>query len=167
MHGQYFDRIILDDDPDYYWQGRISIQGNYSPKDYNMITMDYNLDPYKRLVLSNEVNWWRWNSLFTNNITFGPFQVNGTKARNFVNSSPNKITAQLNCSVAMRMYPYDGKERVMFSMYSLNYYKDNGLYPYVDLYPGYNEIVLEPGDNHYMFYGFGNVSLEYERGKFL
>lgn len=167
LHGKYFDRIILDDDPDFYWSGRVSVKGDFSPRDYNMITIEYNLDPYKRLVLSDDINWWKWNNLWTTIITFGPFQVNGTKARNFINSGSSDIEANLNCSVPMRMYPYDGTEYTRYTMFALSYYSDDGTYEHIDLNAGDNPIILKPGDNHFMFYGFGNVTLEHERGKFL
>lgn len=167
LHGKYFDRIILDDDPRFYYTGRVSVKGNFSPKDYNMITMEYNLDPYKRLVDSEEVIWWKWKELFGNTMEFGPFQVNGVKARNFINAKSDEIVAQLKLTSAMNLYPYDGSEYMQSKMFSKDFTRNPDSWDCRRLASGYNEIVLQPGDNYYFFEGYGNVSLEYERGAFL
>lgn len=40
-------KVILEDDPTYYYEGRISVTGWSSPKDYSKMIIAYNLDPYK------------------------------------------------------------------------------------------------------------------------
>lgn len=46
VHGKRF-RVVMEDDPNYYYEGRISVNNWSSPKDYSKITLSYNLDPYK------------------------------------------------------------------------------------------------------------------------
>lgn len=46
IHGRRL-KVVLEDDPDYYYEGRISVTGWASPKDYSKITISYSLDPYK------------------------------------------------------------------------------------------------------------------------
>ena len=167
LHGQYFDRIILDDDPEYFWRGRLSVQGNFSPKDYNMITIEYNLDPYKRPIDSKAVNWWKWNSLFGITITYGPFQVNGSKARNFLNDGQTDIIANINLTYPMDIFPYDGTTETEVTMFSKSYYKNLEDWNGRHLDAGDNEFIINPGNNYYMFYGTGGVKVEYERGKTL
>ena len=167
LHGKYFDRIILDDEPEYYWKGRLSVKGDFSPRDYNMVTIEYNLDPYKRPIDAKAVNWWRWNSLFGNLITYGPFQVNGTKSRNFINDGSTDIVANMNVTSAMDMFPYDGTKYMQDQMFINKFYNNPDLFDVIHLETGDNEFVIKPGDNYYMFYGTGNVNVEYERGKLL
>lgn len=167
LHGKYFDRIILDDDPTVYWKGRLSVKGDFSPRDYNMVTIDYNLDPYKRLVNSKEVNWWKWNSLFGNLITYGPFQVNGTKARNFVNDGSTDIVANMNLTFAMDIFPYDGSKSMQNKMFSESFHHNPDVWGGIHMEAGDNEFIIKPGDNYYLFYGTGSVNVEYERGKML
>lgn len=49
LHGKKFN-IILDDEPGFYYTGRLSVTGWQSQKGNSTITIDYNVDPYKRSV---------------------------------------------------------------------------------------------------------------------
>lgn len=49
LHGKSF-HIILDDEPGYYYQGRVAVNDWKSSKGNSTITLNYNLDPYKRSV---------------------------------------------------------------------------------------------------------------------
>lgn len=46
LHGKRM-RVVLEDDPNYYYMGRFSVENWSSGKDYSQITIKYNLDPYK------------------------------------------------------------------------------------------------------------------------
>ena len=55
LHGQKM-RAVLEDDPQYYYEGRFSVNSWKSDKDWSKITIDYNVSPYKmRKVDSKEV----------------------------------------------------------------------------------------------------------------
>ena len=56
LHGQSFD-IILDDDPGYYYTGRLSVNDWNSAKGNSLITINYNVDPYKRDIRTANGNW--------------------------------------------------------------------------------------------------------------
>ena len=47
LHGKHFDRIILDDEPEYFYTGRLAVDRWNSGKGNSTITINYNLDPYK------------------------------------------------------------------------------------------------------------------------
>lgn len=47
LHGKHFDRIVLEDDPDYAYQGRVWISNAQRSKDWNSITINYKLNPFK------------------------------------------------------------------------------------------------------------------------
>lgn len=56
LHGKKF-KAILDDDPNYYYEGRFSVASWTSPKDWSRITINYNVGPYKIEVYGIDENW--------------------------------------------------------------------------------------------------------------
>lgn len=56
LHGKEF-KAVLDDDPDYYYEGRFSLNEWKSDKDWSRLTIDYNVGPYKRSILSAGDKW--------------------------------------------------------------------------------------------------------------
>ena len=49
LHGKK-KRAILEDDPDYYYEGRFTVNNWKSDKDYSTISVDYDLFPFKRKI---------------------------------------------------------------------------------------------------------------------
>lgn len=47
LHGKWL-RVVLDDDPDYYYEGRLSVSDWTSGKGNSTITINYMLKPYKK-----------------------------------------------------------------------------------------------------------------------
>ena len=47
LHGKRFDRIVLEDDPDWRFSGRLELAGIKVGKNYSTITINYMLDPLK------------------------------------------------------------------------------------------------------------------------
>ena len=56
LHGKEF-RAILEDDPAYYYQGRFTVESWSSAKGNSVLTIQYDLDPYKRNVYSANDRW--------------------------------------------------------------------------------------------------------------
>lgn len=56
LHGQKL-RAILEDDPDYFYEGRYSVNVWKSDKRYSLITIDYNVYPYKQSIYSSTDEW--------------------------------------------------------------------------------------------------------------
>lgn len=52
-----FRRIILEDNPNYYYEGRLKVNQWKSDRNWSLVTIDYTLDPYKRAVFSSEEPW--------------------------------------------------------------------------------------------------------------
>ena len=70
LQGQEFD-AILDDDDQYYYTGRFSVSGWSSEKGNSIITISYNVDPYKRERF-RDAKHWLWNPFnFENGIIRG------------------------------------------------------------------------------------------------
>jgi hypothetical protein len=60
LHGQSM-HAILDDDPDFFYEGRFAINEWKSDRNFSLITIDYTLAPYKKdLIGSLEADDWEW-----------------------------------------------------------------------------------------------------------
>ena len=86
FHGKKFPRIILADEmvfakdgtciDGWFYTGRISCKVNLGTKDYAQVTLQYNLEPFKKALGSTKTLDWRWDELFNNTIIYGSFSVN-------------------------------------------------------------------------------------------
>ena len=56
LHGKEY-KAILDDDPDWYYEGRFAVNEWKSDKDWSRITINYNVGPYKKSILSAGDKW--------------------------------------------------------------------------------------------------------------
>lgn len=56
LHGQKL-RAVLDDDPDYFYEGRFSVNQWKSDPHYSLIVINYSVGPYKQSVLSTMDEW--------------------------------------------------------------------------------------------------------------
>ncbi len=163
LHGKYFDNIVLEDDPYYKWKGRLSVSGQFGNKDYSAITIQYNLDPYKRSIESEETSNWRWNDLFGNTIYYGTFNVNGKKAHNILNNTSTDVTAYMTCTSNFTVYTLNEEHDVIAIAENQSFVG----YPSRQLLPGDNTMILKPGDNYLYFVGNGTIKVSYERGGIL
>lgn len=62
LHGRRF-KVLLYDDPLFYYQGRMTVNAWKSDKDWSTITLDYRFDPFKYWVGSEE-----WNTNYYSNL---------------------------------------------------------------------------------------------------
>lgn len=56
LHGQKM-RAVLEDDPSYYYEGRFAVNAWKSNKERSSITIDYDVNPYKKDVLGTDEEW--------------------------------------------------------------------------------------------------------------
>lgn len=56
LHGQNL-RAVLEDDPEYFYEGRFTVNTWKSEKDWSRIVIDYDVGPYKWSVLSSTDDW--------------------------------------------------------------------------------------------------------------
>lgn len=54
LHGKRFDKIIFEDDPDWYYKGRLEVNSVKSGKNFSAITIGYTIDPFKRRIVNGE-----------------------------------------------------------------------------------------------------------------
>lgn len=138
-------RIILDDDPQYYYYGRLSVNEWRSEQYWSRIVINYNLDPYKRDV-DGFGDKWLWDPF---NFETGTVQdyhklsVNGSLELDFINDGIANIRPIISSSVSGMKMAYSG------TTYTL----DRG--PNV-----IDGLVFPSGTNHLTFTGNGEVSIE-------
>lgn len=59
LHGRRM-KLILQDDPNFYYEGRLAVNQFKSNADWSTITIDYDLDPFKRQVVTDSFSKWLW-----------------------------------------------------------------------------------------------------------
>lgn len=75
LHGQTM-RAILEDDPEYFYEGRFNVNSWKSEKDWSRIVIDYSVGPYKWSVLSS-IDDWLWDPFnFQNGVIRSAFFKN-------------------------------------------------------------------------------------------
>ena len=142
LHGRRH-KVILEDDPAFQYSGRLSVNAWKSDPQYSLLTIDYNLDPFKQSVISSDEKDWLWNDLFTCTIRYGSFYVDSSKYRNFINEGMETATPTFECSSAMSVL-YGG---TLYGLAAGENYNAN--------------LALQPGDNIMLFLGNGTVKVSY------
>lgn len=148
IHGKT-EKLILTDEPDYFYTGRISVNSFKSEEKDSTIVLDYNLEPYKYIATSTKGYDWLWNDLFDNIIYYGTFDVDGTKGRNLINPSKLEVAPTFICSAQMTVI-FDGVDHTLAKGENKS-----------------DSILLQPGDNPMVFKGTGRVLVDYSLGKSL
>ena len=144
LHGRQY-RIIFDDDPEYYYYGRLAVNQWRSEPNWSRIVINYNVDPYKRSVDGFGDKWlWDPFNFETDSVQdYHKLVVSGTLAVDFVNNNTTSVRPIINASVNSLSMTYDG------TTYSL----DRGPNVLDGLY-------FPPGTSHLVFTGSGTVSIE-------
>lgn len=148
FHGKTMN-VILDDDPNYFYRGRFSINDWYSREGVSSLTLDYNLEPYKYSINNTGSIDWLWNELFDNIIYYGKFDVVGSKTRNLINPGSVALTPKFVCT-SMMFVDFKNTTYVLPAGSTTT--------------PGFS---LSPGNNSMKFRGNGNVIVDYVMGAIL
>ncbi len=142
LHGQRH-TVILEDDPDYQYVGRLTLNPWSSKEAWSEITIDYDLDPFKYSATASDETEWLWDDLFTDCIRYGRFTVNGTKHRNIINNGLRPAVPTFTCTASMTVeFNSDTYGLVAGKNHNLN-------------------LILQPGDNTMVFHGYGDVVVSY------
>ena len=73
LHGKYM-RAVLEDEPDYFYEGRFTVNEWRSEKDWSRITVDYSVKPYKYYIHTSLEDWiWDTFNFQTGVISDGKF----------------------------------------------------------------------------------------------
>ena len=142
LHGRRH-TVVLEDDPAFQYSGRLSVNAWKSDQKYSLITIDYNLEPFKQSIVSSDENDWLWNDLFDHTIRYGRFVVEGTKYRNFINEGMEAATPTFECSSEISVL-FGGETYRLVAGINYN-----------------SNLSLQPGDNIMLFIGNGSVKASY------
>lgn len=160
LHGHYFDSVILEDEPEYKYKGRLTLNEWKSSKDHSTVTIDYNFDPFKYPASGDTVDW-KWDDLILGTgtdqyiIYYGSFDVDGDKHRNFYNptdSEIDKVSLLFTSAMKVSYTFWDGvNSGARWRDFTAGLVEDSG-------------IILKPGNNFLIFRGRGRVTVAYDRG---
>lgn len=148
LHGKKF-RAILDDDPNYYYEGRFSVASWTSPKDWSRITINYNVGPYKIEVHGIDENWlWDPFNFETDMVhAYKDISVSGSTDVTVYNDIM-RVRPTIICSDAMSVV---FKEKT---------------YPLTAGENSIREIIFSEGANVLTFSGSGTVTIQMHGGRF-
>lgn len=148
LHGKKF-RAILDDDPNYYYEGRFAVDSWASNKDWSRITINYNVGPYKIEVHGIDENWiWDTFNFETDMVhAYKDIEVSNSEDVVIYNDIM-RVRPTIICSTAMSV-TFLGKT------YQLSAGNNN-----------IREIIFSEGSNTLTFTGNGTVTIQMHGGRF-
>lgn len=151
LHGKTF-TIILEDEPEYRYNGRLSLNEWRSEEHNSKVVIDYVISPYKSFSSLDAADW-KWDDLtFLSDsyiIYYGMFDVNGKRERNLYNPTNNTVSLSLTLTSDMTVFWYGN-----------TYNFQAGAIPDT-------KIKVYPGDNFFTFNGSGRVTVSYDRGNMI
>ena len=147
LHGRKF-RCYLEDDPEYYYEGRFSVSQWSSAQKYSVIVINYNVAPYKKDIHASGDEWlWDTFNFETGIIRYYKnLPVSGTLTVDVIGSAMETVpTIIVNGEVtSVRFKSFDYELTTGINVIS--------------------EIVLESGENSLTFTGNGSISVLFEGG---
>lgn len=147
IHGQRM-RVVLDDDPHYYYNGRVKVDSFKTNKHTATLTIKGDFEPYKKSLIANSEQW-LWN----------PFNFETDVARDYANMT---VDGTLNVTVIGSNMPVTPAIEVSADM---TMYFNGNTY---QLPAGKNRVadmVLENRAYEVVFVGNGTVSIQFEVGR--
>lgn len=140
LHGRNY-RAVLEDDPDFYYEGKFKVDDWKSNNDYSTISINYNLSPYK----------------YSKYMTSREFQINGDTTVKM------DLGDAANCVPTIKVNNLTGDFIQITKQHRDDEtgYKDTSTY---DIVLGDNKIptlFLTRGMNTYILSGYGDVTFEY------
>ena len=148
LHGKEL-RAVLDDDPNYFYLGRFSVNSWKSSKDWSSITIDYNVGPYKKSILGSDQDWlWDPFNFETGIIrSYKNLAVDGSMTlvidNDFMETVPTILTSEPGMTVTFNGTSY---ALAMGGNYNPN-------------------IRLTQGENTLVFAGNGTVTIQMQEGR--
>lgn len=157
--------MVLEDDRNYIYDGRFVVNNWKSDKTYSLITLDYNLYPYKKYIQSSlHASNWLWDPFDFVNGYIDPtyrkeYQLNPNEDLIVIlNPGDSVLRPSVYCS-EFSSTPYDGN---LIKFQSIN--GDGSLGKYSGYFKGgnyytYHDFVLEKGGTTYKFTNLRNNSV--------
>jgi hypothetical protein len=149
LHGQRM-QMLLEDDPDHYYEGLFFISNVGAGSSFNVITIDYNVSPYKseRFTTAEE---WEWDPF-----DFETGVISGTLAGLVVNGA-NSLSVELYGAHKQISLTFTTNANLTVTVGSVTYSLSTG----VTTVPG---LAMAEGLNTLVFSGTGTVTITYRGG---
>jgi hypothetical protein len=154
LHGKSM-RLVLEDDPYHYYEGRFSVNSWASNADYSNITIDYNVKPYK-YEQNTSLEDWLWDSFDFEIGVVREYKdiVINKSLRVAIIGGPMKVTPKFHVRLKDPDVPIYVRLDDEETAYSLT--------------EGVNRIItlqIPDGEHSLLFTGNGTVSIEYRGGR--
>lgn len=147
LHGQKL-KAILEDDPNYYYEGRFSVNDWKSNPDWSEIVIDYNVGPYKKHLLGSDD--WLWDTFNFETDTIRYYKnlvVDGSLDVVVIGDMMDAVPVLVSSAANMKLI-YNG------TTYNL----DRGANQFRD-------VVISTGENNLRFVGNGTISINIIGGR--
>lgn len=147
LHGRRM-HAVLEDEPDYYYDGRFSVNSWKSGSNWSTVAIDYTVAPYKK-ELTSSLDDWEWDSFnFESGIirSLKDLTVDGSLTVNII-GTPQPVTPEFTASSAMTV-TFKGNE------YALSAGTTK-----------LAKVILQNGENELTISGNGTVSINYRGGR--
>lgn len=146
LHGKRM-RAVLEDDPAFYYEGRFSVSAWNSGKSYSTISINYDVSPFKKSIISTKDEW-LWDTFnFETGIIQSFIDVEVVGFQDIVLIGSIDYESPTIIASSEMTLQFDGKTYNILS----------GEHKYFD-------VVLKPGENVLKFIGNGTVTIDYRRG---
>lgn len=147
LHGQKM-KAVLEDDPEYYYEGRYQVNQWRSDPNYSVIVIDYNVGPYKRDIDSSDKSWlWDPFNFETDMIqNYRNLPVDGTLTITIVGGAMPSVPSIIASATGMTVTFNDVVYRLSKGINVID------------------DLVIGKGDNLLTFSGTGTISVEYNGG---
>lgn len=109
LHGKEF-KVVLDDDPNYYYVGRLGVSQWRSSRAYSEISIDYNFESYKYSFTGSDDVDWQWNNAIEvpdYEILYGKYEAGHIRALNYIYHGSHETTPtytfQEDCAIIVNL----------------------------------------------------------------
>lgn len=156
FHG-YVGKIVLLDDPSYFYTGELTMGQWQTGDDRSTVTISYDLYPYKK-DLSSTMELWKFDEFdFRDGVIMylKDMEVNGSRDVK-VYGSRERISPHISGSSGLVIYKYENKSWVNYGNVPTKSIASND-----SIVP---RLVIDYGENLLRFTGTGSVTIDYRRG---
>lgn len=148
LHGKKL-KAILEDDPDYYYEGRFAVNAWKSDPNWSIITIDYEVAPYKRSLISAG-NDWLWDT----------FNFETDVIRSYENLPVDGSLTVVVVGGSMPVPP-----TIVASTTGMTVTYNDETYTLTKGSNYISELTVQEGENIFIFGGTGTITILYERGR--
>ena len=147
LHGQNFEKIILDEDQNFYYKGQAEVNEFKSDKSIGTIVIECDVEPYKYDIFSSDEDW-EWDPF-----DFETGIINETK--DLAVNGELEVTLLCRRMKVVPKFVCENPLQLIFNDTTYNLPAGESFHP---------DIETEDGENIFNFIGNGTVTIEYRGG---